>query len=214
MKTRSNFPKLPLPQLVKKIANKNRMRRPLKRPGETQAEYLERIAPLGPFGDGLSALQIANVYNSTKHSVNVLLNLARLEPEVLEAIENFDRGGVGISRAQVFQLGFLIDVETGQPSNGRHSPINVNVPTRVWQLKLLRDHCGKRNDRRVTESLKESPIVDCSTPLGQKLHALQLKLDEILKELLELSEEKENMAQLLKQHKRMVGLLRRLRCLP
>ena len=210
MKTRANFPDLPLTQLVREVTNMNRMKRPLKHPAETQAEYLERITPLGPFGDGLSALQIANTYNSTKHSVNVLLNLARLEPEVLEALESFDRGGIGISRAQVFQLGFLIDSETGQPSNGRRSTNNVTVSPRAWQLELLKDCCGKRNDRCVRESLKESPI-DCSSPLGQKLQALQLKLDEVLWELSELSDEKENMAQLLKQHERMVRMLRRLR---
>ena len=209
MRTRNNFPDVPLTQLVMKVTNMNRMRRPLKRSGETQAEYLERTSSLGPFGEGMSALQIANVYNSTKHSVNVLLNLARLEPEVLEALESFDKGGIGISRAQVFQLGFLVDSETGQPSNGRRSTNTTTVLPREWQIVLLKDCCGKRNDRRMSDSLKELPI-DCSSPLGQKLHTLQLKLNEVFSELLELSDEKENMAQLLKQHKKMVGMLRRL----
>ena len=107
MQTKATFPNLPLPRLVKMLATKHRMKRPLKHPGETQAEYLKRIGPLGPFGKGMSALQIANAFNTTKHSVNVLLNLARLELEVLESIERFDQGGIGISRAQVFKVDFL-----------------------------------------------------------------------------------------------------------
>ena len=143
MQTKATFPNLPLPRLVKMLATKHRMKRPLKHPGETQAEYLKRIGPLGPFGKGMSALQIANAFNTTKHSVNVLLNLARLELEVLESVERFDRGGIGISRAQVFKVGFFIDADTRQPANGRRSTVNVIVPSRAQQLRLLKRYMDR-----------------------------------------------------------------------
>ena len=105
--------------------------------GESEADYEARIAPGGPYGQGLPITVVAVMMGVTVNTIQDRMHILQLEPEVQQAIDAHVRGEPGLSLRQVRDGGFYL-AGTGGRNGGRIAK------SREDQLKLLELLMGRR----------------------------------------------------------------------
>lgn len=117
--------------------------------GESEADYEARIAPGGPYGQGLPITVVAVMMGVTVNTIQDRMHILQLEPEVQQAIDAHVRGEPGLSLRQVRDGGFYL-AGTGGRNGGRIAK------SREDQLKLLELLMGRRGLSAVAGSDSDS----------------------------------------------------------
>lgn len=134
---------------ARQVANLCKPVAPPRLDGESEADYEARIAPGGPYGQGLPITVVAVMMGVTVNTIQDRMHILQLEPEVQQAIDAHVRGEPGLSLRQVRDGGFYL-AGTGGRNGGRIAK------SREDQLKLLELLMGRRGLSAVAGSDSDS----------------------------------------------------------